>query len=139
MFDHGSSARARPARARLGRPRQVEDEAVFAAIRRLLVRAGWAHLTVGAVAREVGVTPGALLQRFGGKRGLLLAMSEWSNARMRAGFAAGAVRPGGSSLEALRGLVAAWVADWTVHIERPEQIGNILSAYTELGDPEQRR
>jgi AcrR family transcriptional regulator len=36
----------------------------------VLLRVGWAHLTLTLVARELRVTPAALRQRFGAKHGL---------------------------------------------------------------------
>lgn len=56
-----------------GRPRTATDEAVFAAVTRVVSDVGPGGLTLAAVAREVGVSAPALAQRFGSKRGLLLA------------------------------------------------------------------
>jgi AcrR family transcriptional regulator len=57
------------------RPRKVSDEAIFAAAGRLLSRRGPAQLTLADIGAETGLTAGALVQRFGSKRGLLLAFS----------------------------------------------------------------
>jgi AcrR family transcriptional regulator len=57
------------------RPRKVSDEEVFAAATRVMATTGPAELTLGAIAAEAGVTAGALVQRFGSKRELLVAMS----------------------------------------------------------------
>ena len=57
------------------RPRKVSDEDVFAALQRVMSRVGPGELTLAMVAAEVGVTAGALVQRFGSKRALLLAVS----------------------------------------------------------------
>jgi AcrR family transcriptional regulator len=57
------------------RPRKVSDEDVFAAAYRVMSRVGPAEFTLDAIAREVGVTPGALVQRFGSKQALLRAFS----------------------------------------------------------------
>jgi len=46
---------------------------VFAAMGRVMRRVGPAELTLGAIAAEAGVTAGALVQRFGSKRELILA------------------------------------------------------------------
>ncbi|MFE5840308.1 TetR/AcrR family transcriptional regulator [Streptomyces niveus] len=59
-----------------GRPRGVDDAAILRATADVVGRAGPAGLTLAAVAREVGVVPGTLMQRFGSKRGLLLALAE---------------------------------------------------------------
>jgi AcrR family transcriptional regulator len=58
-----------------GRPRKVTDEDVFAAAQRAMSRRGPHELTLGDIAGEAGVTPGLLVQRFGSKRDLLLALS----------------------------------------------------------------
>jgi AcrR family transcriptional regulator len=57
------------------RPRKVSDDEVFAAAQRAMTRLGPGELTLAAIADEAGVTAGALVQRFGSKRGLLLALS----------------------------------------------------------------
>jgi AcrR family transcriptional regulator len=55
------------------RPKQVTDEEILRAAFRAIARLGPAALTLADVAREAGVTAGALVQRFGSKRALLLA------------------------------------------------------------------
>jgi AcrR family transcriptional regulator len=54
----------------------VSDEEVFAAAHRAMARLGPGELTLAEIAAEAGVTAGALSQRFGSKRGLLLALAE---------------------------------------------------------------
>jgi AcrR family transcriptional regulator len=58
-----------------GRPRKVTDDDVFAAAQRAMSRRGPHELTLADIAGEAGVTPGLLVQRFGSKRGLLVALS----------------------------------------------------------------
>jgi AcrR family transcriptional regulator len=58
------------------RPRKASDEDVFAATHRAMSRLGPGELTLAEVAAEAGITAGALVQRFGGKRQLLLALAE---------------------------------------------------------------
>jgi AcrR family transcriptional regulator len=59
------------------KPRQkVTDEDVFAAAQRVMGRRGPHELTLADIAGEAGLTPGRLVQRFGSKRALLLALSE---------------------------------------------------------------
>jgi AcrR family transcriptional regulator len=58
------------------RPRKASDEEVFAATQRAMMRLGPAQLTLHEIAVEAGLTAGALVQRFGSKRGLLVAMME---------------------------------------------------------------
>jgi AcrR family transcriptional regulator len=59
-----------------GRRQKVTDEGVFAAAQRAMSRRGPHELTLADIAREAGVTPGRLVQRFGSKRALLAALSE---------------------------------------------------------------
>jgi AcrR family transcriptional regulator len=58
-----------------GRPQKVTDEDVFAAAQRAMSRRGPHELTLADIAGEAGVTPGRLVQRFGSKRELLVALS----------------------------------------------------------------
>ncbi|HET9512832.1 MAG TPA: helix-turn-helix domain-containing protein [Gemmatimonadales bacterium] len=58
------------------RPRKVSDEEVFAATHRAMQRLGPGELTLSEIAAEAGVTAGALVQRFGSKRELLLKLSQ---------------------------------------------------------------
>lgn len=57
------------------RPRKVSDDEVFAAAHRATMRLAPSELTLAEIAAEAGVTAGALTQRFGSKRALLLALS----------------------------------------------------------------
>ena len=58
------------------RPRKVSDEEIYGATYRAMSRLGPGELTLAEIAAEAGVTAGALSQRFGSKRQLLLALSE---------------------------------------------------------------
>jgi len=55
------------------RPRETSDEEILAATGRAMQRYGPAQLTLAHVAKEAGVVPATIIQRFGTKRGLLLA------------------------------------------------------------------
>jgi AcrR family transcriptional regulator len=55
---------------------KVTDEDVFAAAQRAMSRRGPHELTLADIAEEAGVTAGRLVQRFGSKRALLVALSE---------------------------------------------------------------
>lgn len=57
------------------RPRKASDDEVFQATHRAMARLGPAELTLAEIAKEAGLTAGALVQRFGSKRDLLLALS----------------------------------------------------------------
>jgi AcrR family transcriptional regulator len=58
------------------RPRKVTDSQLFAATHKAMSRVGPGDLTLAAIAEEAGVTAAVLVQRFGSKRALLLALSE---------------------------------------------------------------
>ena len=58
------------------RPRKVSDDEIFAATYRAMTRLGPGELTLAEIAAEAGVTAGALSQRFGSKRQLLLDLAE---------------------------------------------------------------
>lgn len=55
---------------------KITDEGVFAAVQRAMSRRGPHELTLADIAREAGVTPGRLVQRFGSKQALLRALSD---------------------------------------------------------------
>jgi AcrR family transcriptional regulator len=55
------------------RPRRTSDVEILMAAFRVIARLGPHRLTLADVAREAGLTAGALVQRFGSKRALLLA------------------------------------------------------------------
>ncbi|MFB4277967.1 TetR family transcriptional regulator [Nonomuraea sp. MTCD27] len=74
----------------MGRPRTTSDEAILGATARAIGRHGPQGLTLAAVAQEAGLSPATLVQRFGSKRGLLLA------------FAAHAARTAGEPFERAR-------------------------------------
>ena len=65
------------------RRRKAENADVFAAMVRVMMRVGPAELTLGAIAAEAGITAGALVQRFGSKRELMLAHARYAAATGR--------------------------------------------------------
>lgn len=58
------------------RPRTVDDAAIAMALGRVIARDGPARLTLAAIAREAGLAPATLVQRFGSKRNLLVQLSK---------------------------------------------------------------
>ena len=58
----------------MSRPRATTDADILAATHRVVSRLG-PNLTLADVAKEAGVSPATLVQRFGSKRGLLLAFA----------------------------------------------------------------
>src|SRR5437868_743557 len=73
----------------------------MAATMRAMSRLGPGELTLAAIAAEAGVTAGALVQRFGSKRALLLALSQQAAAGAD-DFLRGLLRKHASPLAALR-------------------------------------
>ncbi|RKE17612.1 TetR/AcrR family transcriptional regulator [Streptomyces sp. TLI_171] len=115
-----------------GRPRGLDDEAILAGAARVMGRVGPAGLTLAAVAREVGLVPGTLVQRFGSKRGLLLALADLS-VRQAAAATEQARHAADSALGALHALVAA-----TARVmDTPERFAHHLAFLcADLTDPE---
>ncbi len=116
-----------------GRPRTITDERILAAVAEAVGRVGPAKLTLADVARAAGVSTGALVQRYGSKRNLLLAFSSRSGAfveRMRAAY--------DSAPDPVEGLLRA-VTFGTDTVAGPEEFANHLAfLHLELADPEFR-
>jgi len=70
------------------RPRSLPDSEILLAATRVIERLGPARLTLADVAKEVGLAPATLVQRFGSKRGLLLAVAGQGTSGVREQFAA---------------------------------------------------
>ena len=80
---------------------------MFAALVRVMHRRGPAELTLREIATEAGVTAGALVQRFGSKRAMLLAHARYAAATGDTGVTV-PVRRTASPLEALRSVTAMY-------------------------------
>ncbi|WP_329482829.1 TetR/AcrR family transcriptional regulator [Kribbella sp. NBC_01484] len=103
----------------MARPRLVSDDVILDATRRVLAELGPAKLTLAAVGARAGLAPPTLLQRFGSKRGLLLASAARSPFMvLRAAEEAEARNT--SPLAALRDFALTAVA----HIKHREELGN---------------
>ncbi|WUH91639.1 TetR/AcrR family transcriptional regulator [Streptomyces sp. NBC_00433] len=115
-----------------GRPRGVGDDVILRAAAEVIGRDGPAGFTLAAVAGEVGLVPGTLVQRFGSKRGLLLALAERS--ARDAGDLADRVRADhGSALAALTALAVST----TGALDSPDRYANHLAFLcADLVDPE---
>ena len=117
------------------RRRKAEDVDVFAALVRVMQRCGPAELTLREIAAEAGVTAGALVQRFGSKRALLLAHARYAAATGDVGVTV--PRPRASSpLKALRSVTA-------VHAQLAGSpraaLRNLAYLHNDLADPALRR
>jgi AcrR family transcriptional regulator len=117
------------------RPRKAEDAEVFAALVRVMQRRGPAELTLREIAREAGITAGALVQRFGSKRAMVLAHARHAAATADVGLAAPSRRVS-SPLEALRSVAAmyAQLAD-----SPRAAVRNLAYLLNDLADPVLRR
>ena len=120
-----------------GRPRGMEDAAILRAAAEVIGRTGPARFTLAAVASEIGLVPATLVQRFGSKRGLLLALARQSATDAGAGTIAGPAREArrqhGSALAALTALAVGRLAPMTT----PDRFANHLAFLClDLTDPE---
>src|ERR1700738_5657654 len=70
------------------RPRETSDQEILAAAAPVLQRRGPLELTLADVAKEAGVVPATIIQRFGTKRQLLLANCKAWTADVAGQFAA---------------------------------------------------
>lgn len=68
------------------RKKLLTDAAVLAAAGRVFGRVGPARFTLGDVAKEAGLAPATLVQRFGSKRALMLAFAEHAASLAREPF-----------------------------------------------------
>ena len=118
------------------RRRKAEDDDVFAALVRVMLRRGPAELTLRAIAAEAGVTAGALVHRFGSKRALLLAHARRAAATGDIGFGAPAAAGTASPLHAIR--AAADVYGRLAESPRAA-VRNLAYLQNDLADPALRR
>lgn len=117
------------------RPRTVSDEEILAATARMIGRSGPARLTLADVGDEVGLSPATLLQRFGSKRGLLIALVKQSVDSVDRRF--DDMRA--ASRSALDAVVAA-ASDLATHMRTPEELANHLAFFQiDLSDAEFHR
>jgi AcrR family transcriptional regulator len=114
------------------RPRETTDEAILEATHRAICRFGPARLTLAHVAAEVGVAPATLVQRFGSKRGMLLALARLGAAGTGREYAA--IRAAHSSPLAALFAVADCMAGMA---PTPEALANNLAfLQIDLTDPD---
>jgi AcrR family transcriptional regulator len=118
----------------VARPRLIDDDTILDATRVVLAELGPVKLTLAAVGARVGLSAPTLIQRFGSKRGLLLASAARSPLMVvRAAEQAEARNT--SPLAALRDFALSSIA----HIERREQLGNGLGFVPlDVADPDFR-
>lgn len=114
------------------RPRETSDEELLAATARVMQRLSPTQLTLAHVAKEAGVVPATLIQRFGTKRGLLLTMCRTAPSSVPQQFAAARAKYK-SPLKALIELYA----ECTAFASTPEAMANGLAyLQIDLTDPD---
>jgi AcrR family transcriptional regulator len=119
----------------MARPRLVSDDVILDATRQVLAELGPVKLTLAAVGAKAGLAPPTLVQRFGSKRGLLLASAARSPGMVLRGAEEAAAR-NGSPLATLRDFALSAVA----HIKHREELGNGLGfVQLDVADPEFRQ
>jgi AcrR family transcriptional regulator len=119
----------------MARPRLVSDDVILDAARQVLAELGPVKLTLAAVGAKVGLAPPTLMQRFGSKRGLLLACAARSPLTVLRAAEEAAAR-NASPLATLRDFALSAVA----HIRHREELGNGLGlVQLDVADPEFRQ
>ena len=119
----------------MSRSRTLTDEQLIAATALVIGRLGPTRLTLADVAKEAGLAPATLLQRFGSKRGLLLEVARAGPAGMADCFA----RVRAAHKSPLAAIFSA-VEMMAQMAETPEALANNLAfLQIDLTDPDFRR
>ena len=117
------------------RPRKHTDEQLIDAAARVIGARGPHELTLADIGREAGIAPATLLQRFGSKRGLLLAVAASAPGMISSVFAEARAR----SRTPLGAVEAALVALAST-VSDPDEVANHLAFLAlDLRDPEFRQ
>jgi AcrR family transcriptional regulator len=118
----------------VARPRTVTDEQIVEGAVRAIGTHGPVKVTLAHVAAEVGITPAAIVQRFGSKEALLLAIGEASGAALS--DLVDRLLERRPPLEALHRFLAEQVQP----LRTPQQMANHLAfLHLDLADPDLRR
>ena len=114
------------------RPRTIDDASILEAAGRIISRQGPTKFTLADIAAEVGLSAATLVQRFGSKRGLMLALA--CSARDSVEDCFTLVR--GSHPTPLAALLAA-ATEMTRYVKSPEEMSNHLAfLQMDLSDPD---
>ena len=117
------------------RPRTIDDAEILAGTGRVIGRVGPAKLTLALIANEVGLAPATLVQRFGSKRGLLLALGK-SGQGDESEFLEELWAKHGAPLAVLR----EYLLCFAKMAKTPDELANHLAAFQmDLVDPELRQ
>jgi AcrR family transcriptional regulator len=115
----------------VARPRLISDDVILDATNHVLAELGPTKLTLAAVGARVGLAPPTLMQRFGSKRGLMLATAARSPLMVLRAVEE-AERRNTSPLATLRDFALTAVA----HIKHREELGNGLGfVQLDVADP----
>jgi AcrR family transcriptional regulator len=119
----------------MSRRRSLPDATVLDAAYRVISRRGPTRFTLADVAAEAGLAPATLIQRFGSKRGLLLALTRLAAEGAGECFA----RVRAENRSPLRALFASF-REMACLAASPETLANTLAfLQIDLTDPEFRR
>jgi len=130
MLTHGRLPAAH--RKMSPRPRETSDADILAATARVMERLGPSEITLADVAKEAGVVPATLIQRFGTKRALLLATVKTAPAATSGQFAAARAK----YASPMKALIELYV-NCTDFASTPESMANGLAyLQIDLTDPE---
>ena len=114
------------------RPRRMPDSAILSAAAKVVSKTGPERFTLADVGQEVGLSAATLVQRFGSKRLLMLAMLEQMTSLVSGRFTARAAQ-GATPLESLY----AAALDRADPTHGPENVGNgIAFLLLEISDPD---
>ena len=117
------------------RPRTVEDAQILAAAARVIGRVGPSKITLALVTEEVGLAPATLIQRFGSKRELLLALARAGTGDDKE-FVSRLRHEHSSPLQVLR----EYLLSFARMASTPEEVANHLAFFQmDLADPEFRK
>jgi AcrR family transcriptional regulator len=116
------------------RRRKVEDLDVYAALVRVMLRRRPEELTLREVAAEAGLTAGALVQRFGSKRAMLLAHARHAAVTCDTGVAV--PQRASSPLDKLRSVTEMYAQ---LAGSPRAAVRNLAYLLNDLGDPALRR
>jgi AcrR family transcriptional regulator len=132
------------------RPRETSDAEILAAAARVMQRISPIDLTLADVAKEAGIVPATIIQRFGTKRKLLLANCKAWTAEVTGQFAAARAKYGSplkaliemfaesSSFAATPGSMANFLAYLQIDLTDPEFHAVLLTQSTTTGEETQK-
>jgi AcrR family transcriptional regulator len=114
------------------RPRTVSDGEILVAAARVIGDVGPDRLTLAEVGRRVGLAPATLLQRFGSRRGLLLALAEHDVDAVPS-----RLRTAASAREGILDALVRLLAETASQIDSPARFAHHLAfLLKDLADPE---